>query len=303
MDELKLEPDSEENPSPSIIRKPGTSGTFIEMAPSLAVIKVEPKEETDMEPDGIIDPEPDDEQDPLGLNIKRDDAIVGEEDLPCPLAFLAIEIKAEDDTRDDAQAAKEVEIDGARDLNDVGKMTWTGHVKQKRGTERPGKYVNMTEEKLAEKREKNRLRKRRYRAAMSEEVRERERERNRLSMKKRRASRKIKEEIKRQTEIDMAHKKMPELSGGNDIEKPHTRSRKSERKPRVLTPQQLELYRERNRTYMRKFRASLSAEELEWYREKDRLRKRRAREVMNHPFVGLNWTDLKQFHFGSGNSS
>lgn len=287
-----MEPDSEENPSPSIIRKPGTSGTFIEMAPSLAVIKVEPKEE----PDGITDSEPHDEQDPVGLNINRDDSIVNEEDLPCPLTFLAVEIKAEDHTRDDAQAAKEVEIDGAKDLNDVGKVTCTGHVEQKRRTKRPGKYVNMTEEKLAEQREKNRLRKRRYRAGMSEELRARERERNRLSTKKTRALRKIKEEIKRQTDIDMAHKKMsvvPELSEGNDIEKPHTKSRKSKRKPRVLTPQQLERYRERNRTYMRKFRASLSAEELEWYREKDRLRKRRAREVMNRPFVGLNWTDLK----------
>jgi hypothetical protein len=77
------------------------------------VIKVEPKEETDMEPDGIIDSEPDDERDPLGFNIRRDDSVVDEEDLPCPLAFLAVEMKAEDDTWDDAQAAKEVEIDGA----------------------------------------------------------------------------------------------------------------------------------------------------------------------------------------------
>jgi hypothetical protein len=100
-----------------------------------------------------------------------------------------------------------------------------------------------------------------------------------------RASRKN-EEIKRQTETNVAHKKMsvvPELSEGNDIEKRHNRSRKSKRKPvTALTPQQLERQGERNRTYMRKFRASLSAEELERRREKDRPLKRRAREVMKH---------------------
>jgi hypothetical protein len=283
MDELKLEPNSEREPWRSIIRKPGTPVTFTEMAPSLALIKVEPKEETDMEPDGIIDSEPDDEQDPMGLN-----SVVDEEDPPCPLAFLAVEIKAEDDTWDDAQAAKEVEIDGAthvEKLNDVSKMTWNGHVELRGGTGRPRKHVNMTEEQLAKQRERNRLRKRRYRASMSQEAIARERERNRLSMKKIRASRKN-DEIKRQTETDMTHRKtsvVPELSEGNDIEKRHKRRRKSKRKPvTALTPEQLELQRERNRTYMRKFRASLSAEELERRREKDRLLKRRAREVMKH---------------------
>jgi Spy/CpxP family protein refolding chaperone len=62
-----------------------------------------------------------------------------------------------------------------------------------------------------------------------------------------------------------------------------SKSGKSKRKPvTALTPQQLQRQRERNRTYMRKFRALLSAEELERRREKDRLQKRRAREVMKH---------------------
>jgi hypothetical protein len=293
MEELKLEPHPERHPSHSISRKSRTSGTFIEMTPDLAMIKLEPKEENDMEPEDII--ESDDEQDPMTLNIKRDDSVFEEEDLPCPLAFLAVEIKAEDDIWDDAQAAKEVEMDDAthgekyrvhlEELNDVGKITWNEHVEIKGGTGRPRKYVNMAEEKLAKQRERNRLRKRRYRASMSQEALARERERNRLSMKKIRASRKN-EEIKRQTETDMIHTEtsvVPELSDGNDIEKRCKRRKKCKRKPvAALTPQQIERQRERNRIYMRKFRASLSAEELEKRREKDRLQKKRARAIMKH---------------------
>jgi hypothetical protein len=292
MDELKLEPDSQRDPS-RIIRKPGTSDVFIEMAPGLAAIKEEPKEETYMEPDGIMDSEPDDEQDPMGLTIKSDDSVVDDEDLPCPLAFLAVEINAEDNTWDDVHTATEVEVDGEthgenytvhlEKLNDAGTMAWNGNVELQRGPRRPRKHVNMTEEQLAKRREKNRLRKRRYRASMSQEAKARERERNRLFFRRKRDSR-LNEEIKRQTETDMTHTKtsvVPELSEGNYTEKRHKRSRRHIRTPvKALTPQQLERRRERNRTFMRKFRASLSAEELEKRREKDRLRKKRAKEVM-----------------------
>jgi hypothetical protein len=269
MEELKLEPDSERHPSHSIIGKPRTSGTFTEMTHDLTTIKVEPKEENDMEPDGTI--ESDDEQDPM-----TNDSVVEAEDLPCPLDFLAVEIKAEDDTWDDAQAAKEVEMDDSthgeksrvhvEELYDVGKTAWNEHVEIKGKTGRPRKYVNTAEEeKLAKQMERNRLRKRRYRASMSQEALARERERNRLSMKKIRASRKN-EEIKRQTETDMIYTEMsvvPELSDGNDIEKQHKINNTFKRKPvAALTPQQLERKRERNRKHMRKVRASLSAEEL-----------------------------------------
>jgi hypothetical protein len=59
------------------------------------VIKLEPKGEIDLDPDGVIDPEPDNELDPLALNIERDGSVVEQDDLPCPLAFLAVESKAE----------------------------------------------------------------------------------------------------------------------------------------------------------------------------------------------------------------
>lgn len=61
----------------------------------MAVIKLEPKGETELEPDGTLDPGPDGEIDPLALNMERDDPIVEQEDLACPLAFLAVESKAE----------------------------------------------------------------------------------------------------------------------------------------------------------------------------------------------------------------
>lgn len=59
------------------------------------MIKLEPKGEIDLDPDGVIDPEPDSELDPLALNIERDVSVVEQDDLPCPLAFLAVESKAE----------------------------------------------------------------------------------------------------------------------------------------------------------------------------------------------------------------
>jgi hypothetical protein len=61
------------------------------------VIKLEPKGETELEPepDGTLDPGPDGEIDPLALNTERAHPVVEQEDLPCPLAFLALESKAE----------------------------------------------------------------------------------------------------------------------------------------------------------------------------------------------------------------
>jgi hypothetical protein len=59
------------------------------------VIKLEPKGETELQPGGILDPGADGEIDPLALNTDRADPIVEQEDLPCPLAFLALESKAE----------------------------------------------------------------------------------------------------------------------------------------------------------------------------------------------------------------
>lgn len=71
------------------------NGKWYCLQPGLAVIKLEPKGEISLDPDGIIDPEPVDELDPLALNIERDGSFVKQEDLPCPLAFLAVESKAE----------------------------------------------------------------------------------------------------------------------------------------------------------------------------------------------------------------
>jgi hypothetical protein len=56
---------------------------------------LEPEGERDPELEGAIDPEPDDELDPLALNTEGGEPIVEREDLPCPLAFLAVESKAE----------------------------------------------------------------------------------------------------------------------------------------------------------------------------------------------------------------
>jgi hypothetical protein len=61
----------------------------------LAVIKLEPKGELGLDPDGVIVPEPDDEINALALNIERDGSFVDQEDLPCPLASLTMESKAE----------------------------------------------------------------------------------------------------------------------------------------------------------------------------------------------------------------
>lgn len=54
MDEFKLEPDSEKHSSQSIIRDPGTSEMFTltEAKPGLAMIKLQPKAEIDLESDG-----------------------------------------------------------------------------------------------------------------------------------------------------------------------------------------------------------------------------------------------------------
>jgi hypothetical protein len=59
------------------------------------VIKLEPEGDVDLEPSGVVNPEPDGEMDPLALNTEEVDPIVEQEDLPCPLAFLAVESKAE----------------------------------------------------------------------------------------------------------------------------------------------------------------------------------------------------------------
>jgi hypothetical protein len=56
---------------------------------------LEPEGERDPELEGAIDPEPDDEIDPLALNTEGDESVIEREDLPCPLAFLAVESKVE----------------------------------------------------------------------------------------------------------------------------------------------------------------------------------------------------------------
>ena len=68
---------------------------MIVLQPGLAVIKLEPKGETELEQDGALDPGPDGEIDPLAVNTERAGPAVEQEDLPCPLAFLALESKAE----------------------------------------------------------------------------------------------------------------------------------------------------------------------------------------------------------------
>jgi len=59
------------------------------------VIKLEPKGDTELELDGVLDPGPDGEIDPLSLNTDRAGPAVEQEDLPCPLAFLALESNTE----------------------------------------------------------------------------------------------------------------------------------------------------------------------------------------------------------------
>jgi hypothetical protein len=275
---MKLETDSERHPSDSSTKT--THG--------LAVIKLEPKEESDMEPDRITDSATDDEQHPVALKAERYDYVVKEEDLSRGSHFMAVDIKVEDGIWEGAEAEEKVEEESAshgencsvllEKAKDVDKTTWIGYVEIKKKTERPIRHVNMTnEDRLAKKRERNRLRKRRYRASLSQEALAKHRERNRLSMRKIRASLKN-EETERQTETDMSI--VPEPTEGNYIEKRQKR-RTYKRKPvTALTPQQLHRQRERNRIYMRKFRASLSAEELERRREKDRKLKRRVREIM-----------------------
>lgn len=68
---------------------------MIVLQPGLAVIKLEPKGETELVQDGAVDPGPDGEIDPLALNTEKAGPAVEQEDLPCPLAFLALESKAE----------------------------------------------------------------------------------------------------------------------------------------------------------------------------------------------------------------
>jgi hypothetical protein len=215
MEEVKLEPDSERQPSRSIIRELGTSGTFNEAKPGLAMIKLEPIEEIDMKPDGITLPEPDFELDPMALSIKRDGSVVEEEDLPCPFNFLELEITNEDGAWDSETETSKVQADSVahgekygvdlKELNAVGEMTGNGYVEliSKRGGYR--KQCNMSEEeKLAKQRKKERLYRRWYRASMSQEEIERVRERSRLHMSKIRAARK--NEIRKQMETDRTYK-------------------------------------------------------------------------------------------------
>jgi hypothetical protein len=173
--------------------------TSTEVKPGLAVIKLEPKAEIYLEPDGITDPEPDDEKDTLAFNIERDGSVVEHEDLPCFLAFLEVEIKAEDDILENAAETMKVGMNGVtRDeqqgdhlegLNGVAKMTWNGHVELNSERRKPKKHVNMSEEeKMAEQRVRDRQCRSRYPAYRSEEAIARERERNRLNMRKIRAS-------------------------------------------------------------------------------------------------------------------
>jgi hypothetical protein len=277
MDQIKLEPDSE--------RHPPDSST--ETTHGLAVIKVEPKDESD----SITDSTPDDDQYPMALKAERYDYVVKEEDVS---RFMTVDIKVEDGTWEGAEAVEKLEKEGAshgencsvhlEKTKDVDKTTWIGYVEIKKKTERSIRHVNMTnEDRLAKKRERNRLRKRRYRASLSQEALAKHRERNRLSMRKIRASLRN-EETERQTETDVSI--APEPSEGNYTEKRQKR-RTYKRKPvTALTPQQLHRQRERNRTYMRKFRASLSAEELERRREKDRKLKRRVRELVRRQKEG-----------------
>jgi hypothetical protein len=114
MDKLKFGPQSERHSSHNIIREQGASQffTFKEIKPGLAVIKLEPKGETELELDGALDPGPDGEIDPLSLNTDRAGPAVEQEDLPCPLAFLALESNTEDGIWGSAAATVKVEIDG-----------------------------------------------------------------------------------------------------------------------------------------------------------------------------------------------
>jgi hypothetical protein len=169
-------------------------------------------------------------------------------------------------------------------------------LKRKRG--RTKKHVNVSEEeKLAKKREKNRLCKRQYRASKSQEAIAKEREQNSLYMRQIRASL-TDEEVDRRRERDRTHKQVsfmpiiPELCKADDIKNWHSRSRKHKRKPViVLTPRQLEGQRERNRIYMRRFRASLSVDKLVKCHEKVRLLKRRARKIMKQQKLDHTFQD------------
>ncbi|GFG39580.1 hypothetical protein Cfor_01010 [Coptotermes formosanus] len=264
MNELMFGPHSERHSSHNIIRERGASEffTFTEIKPGVAVIKLEPKGETELQPGGILDPGADGEIDPLALNTDRADPIVEQEDLPCPLAFLALESKAEDGMWDSATATVKVEIDGEtrevhlEEYNGVGKMTWNGcmELKWKRG--KPKKLVNMREEeKLAKRMEKNRLYKRQYQASDSQASFARGREQDMLYMRK--------------------------IGGSLIDEDIESGSRKHKRKPVIaVTPHQLEWQKERNRIYMTKFCVSLSGDELEQCQEKERVLKRRAEKIM-----------------------
>ena len=63
------------------------------------MIKLEPNGETELGLDGALDPGPDGEIDPPSLNTDRTGPAVEQEDLPCPLAFLALESNAEVSSR------------------------------------------------------------------------------------------------------------------------------------------------------------------------------------------------------------
>ncbi|PNF38948.1 hypothetical protein B7P43_G07037 [Cryptotermes secundus] len=278
---------------------------FTEAKPGLAMIKLQLKAEIDRESDGTTDPEPDDEQDSMALNTEREGSVVEQEDLLWHVAFLEVEIKAEDDIWSNAAETMKVDMDCVtrdeqhgvhlKDLNGVGKMTCNEYVELNTERRGPRKHFtrNMSEEKLEKRRERDRLRKRRYGASRSQDAIARERERIRLNRRKIRVSLKY-EEIKRQRETERTHTKFPDLSEGDGIEMWYERIRKYKRKPvAALTSQQLERQRERNRTYMRKYRASLSAEELERRREKDRLQKRKAREVIKHQKQDITHSKLQ----------
>jgi hypothetical protein len=194
------------------------------------VIKLEPNEEIDGETDGITHPESDDELDPVALNIKRDGSVVEEEDLLCPFHFLEMEIKPENGTWGSAAETTKVQMDSVthyhkygvdlKELNGVRELTGNEYVELKcqRGGSR--KYCNMSkEEKLAKRREGNRLRNIRYRESMSQEAIERKREQNRLSMRKIRASRKNEETEKRRETYRTYKSSMEEVKLEPDSER------------------------------------------------------------------------------------
>lgn len=161
----------------------------------------------------FLETTPDAEQGQMDLNPERFNCVFEEGDQPCGFHFMAVGLRAEDRTWDSATAAQK-ETGRASDgetcsvhlleASGPGKVTGNRHVGPER--RRPSNRVHKAKETQAEKRERDRLRKRRYRASMPQEALAKQRERNRLSMSKFRASLSA-EELKRRREKDMLLKR------------------------------------------------------------------------------------------------